>query len=311
MARTLSFVSDNDPAWRRWLIRTVEDLSGRSRFLPLYDRWRISAAAQPGRMMQEMLAVLDVTLDIDSPAFPPVLAAGMPLVMVANHPYGIADGMMVLALAERLGRPFRILINNDLLRVPEMTPLALPIDFAETKEALALNLRTRAQARELLASGVTLVVFPAGGVATAAHPLAKADELPWKSFTARLVQQAEASVLPVYFDGQNSALFHLVSRFSLTLRLSLLVSELRRFPGRRMRARVGEVIPYASLLHRHDRKALTEELYAHVQRLAPENAGRALNELRQRPPAERPRYPWDTGAQAGARRAAPAGTKAD
>ena len=72
------------------------------------------------------------------------------------------------------------------------------------------------------------VVFPAGGVATAERPFGRAEELPWKAFTARLIQQAQASVLPVYFEGQNSPLFHLISRYSVMLRLSLLVSEFRR-----------------------------------------------------------------------------------
>jgi putative hemolysin len=295
MARQLSFVSDSDPAWKRRLVATIEDLSGRHRFLPLYADWQARAAADPTRRMQAMLDVLDVTLAIDPPTFPPPIPAGSPLVMIANHPYGLADGMMLLALAERLGRPFRILINKDLLRVPEMVPLALPIDFADTKAAIAGNLVTRAEARRLLASGTTIVVFPAGGVATAPTPFAPADELPWKTFTARLVQQAEAAVLPVYFDGQNSALFHLVSRVSLTLRLSLLVSELRRFPGRRMPARVGELVPFSALECRQDRRALTEELYARVLSLAPGNADQPLSALRQKPVAQRPRFPWDDG----------------
>ena len=53
--------------------------------------------------------------------------------MVANHPYGILDGLGTLSLVESLGRPYRVLINKDLMKVPEIRPYSLPIDFAPTR----------------------------------------------------------------------------------------------------------------------------------------------------------------------------------
>jgi putative hemolysin len=102
----------------------------------------------------------------------------------------------------------------------------LPIDFSPSRQATQTNLETRNATQRALKQGVTLVIFPAGGgVATADRAFGKAEELPWKTFTARLIQDAQANVLPVYFEGQNGALFHFVSRYSLELRLTLLVSE--------------------------------------------------------------------------------------
>jgi putative hemolysin len=179
------------------------------------------------------------------------------------------------------------------MRVPEIRPVALPIDFSGTPQAIETNVTTRREARRLLRDGITIVVFPGGGVATAEQPFGKAEELPWKSFTARLVQLAQAAVLPVYFEGQNSALFHLVSRYSLSLRLALLVSEFRYCVGAAIRAHVGEVVPFAALEARADRNLLTEDLYARVHQLAPGAAGRSLGELKARPPHLRRQFPWD------------------
>src|SRR5690606_4554408 len=134
--------------------------------------------------------------------------------------------------------------------------------------------------RRLLMEGTTIIVFPAGGVATAPNPFGRAQELPWKTFAARLVQLAQAAVLPVYFEGQNSALFHAVSRISLTLRLSLLVSEFRHFSGKPHTVRVGTVTPFKELKSRDDRKALIDELYVMVQRLRPDANGLSDEELR-------------------------------
>jgi putative hemolysin len=292
LSEELSYVSARDPVWKRWTMRAIENASGRRKLLPLYHRWRDSMATSPHRM-GAVLDLIGTKLEVAARAWPVTVPADVPLVLIANHPFGIGDGIALLTLAEALGRPYRILINNDFMKLPELRPVALPIDFSENPDAVATNLKSRADARRLLREGVTIVVFPAGGVATADDFRGRAEELPWKGFTARLIQQAQASVLPVYFAGQNSALFHLVSRYSLMLRLSLLVSEFRHFVGASVKAHVGEVVPFAALSGREDRGALTEELYALVHRLAPDAAARGPAYLKERPAEARRRYPWD------------------
>jgi putative hemolysin len=289
----LSYATPRDPLWKRWTIRGIENLSGRRRLLPIYHAWRTQVAGKSPRMIGALLDMIGTRLDIDAKVWPVVVPPGTPLVIVANHPFGIGDGLALLALAEQLGRPYRILINSDFLAVPEITPHALPIDFAETQAALETNLKTRMEARRLLKEGVTILVFPAGGVATADRLSGKAEELPWKGFTARLIQQAGAAVLPVYFEGQNSRLLHFVSRYSVTLRLALLVSEFRRVVGATFKLHVGAVAPFAALACKADRAGLTAELYEQVHRLAPGATGLAPELLKPRPAEERRRFPWD------------------
>jgi putative hemolysin len=151
-------------------------------------------------------------------------------------------------------------------------------------------------------------------VATAEKPFGKAEELPWKAFAARLIQQSGATVLPVYFEGQNSAVFHLISRYSLSLRLSLLVLEFRHHIGATIHARMGLPVPWAEIEAGASGSSITDELYLRVHRLAPgaESADRAA--LLPRPIHLRRRYPWDppprrpTGGGAGEKSAAAAET---
>jgi putative hemolysin len=294
----LTYASPRDPRWKRWAMRAIENLSGRRRLLPIYYKWRTEIAGKSPRMMNDLLDMIGTRLDINagSPGantWPVSMPFDVPLVIVANHPFGIGDGIAILALAELLDRPYRILVNSDFLKLPEIRHAALPIDFSASREAINTNLASRKAARRLLREGVTIVVFPAGGVATADDATGKAEELPWKAFTARLIQQAEAAVLPVYFEGQNSLLFHLVSRYSLTIRLALMVSELRYFVGATVNVHVGAVVPFADLASKTDRQALTMELYARVHQLAPGARHLPLDRLRPRPPEARRRYPWD------------------
>jgi putative hemolysin len=293
LSEELSYVSRRDPFWKRWTMRAIENVSGRRRLLPVYHRWRTTVVGTSPRMMGALLDLIGTRLDVQAPAWPIAVPPLVPLVIIANHPFGIGDGIALLALAEELGRPYRILINSDFMKLPEIRPYALPIDFSASREAIATNLKSRTDARQLLKRGVTIVIFPAGGVATAEQLSGKAEELPRKAFTARLIQQAQAAVLPVYFEGQNSALFHLISRYSLMLRLSLLVSEFRHFVGATVKVHVGAVVPFAELACRADRGPLTDEFYALVHRLAPDAAVLGPAHFTPRPAEVRRRYPWD------------------
>jgi len=266
--KELSYANANDRRLKRWFIRSIEGLSGRNRYAKLYARWRSDIVGKSDRVFGEMLQLIDVKLRTQG-EWPPRHLPDTPIVIVANHPFGIGDGIAVLALAEQLGRPFRVLINNELLKVPEMAPYSLPVSFEETKEALAVNMATRHEALRLLKEGVTIVIFPAGGVATAPKGFGRAEDLPWKIFPAKLIQAARASVIPIYFEGQNGPVFHLASKISLTLRLSLLIREFRRLSGTTIAARVGRVLTPEDLGGCSDRKDLLARIYDAVFSMAP------------------------------------------
>ena len=279
----LSYASAAHPRLKRWIIRTVEATSGRERYARLYGRWRREIVPSQRQIFGRLLNLVDIRLHIAG-AWPACLP-DTPLVIVANHPFGIGDGVAMLAIAEQFGRPFRVLIHSDLLKVPEIRPYALAVDFSETREALARNIAVRHEAVRLLKERTTIVIFPAGGVATAPKGFGKAQDLPWKMFVARLIQDAKASVLPLFFHGQNSRIFHLVSRpmglaerenriarligsAALTLRLSLLVREFSRLSGRTLHATAGTVIPWEALEPWRDRREVLGFVRDTVMRLA-------------------------------------------
>ncbi|MFA6155099.1 lysophospholipid acyltransferase family protein [Mesorhizobium sp.] len=294
----LSYANPRQPALTRWFIHSIEGLSGRDRYTALYDFWRRQVVPSGERVFSRMLDLIDVRVRT-ADQWPPARLPDTPLVIVANHPFGIGDGIAVLSLAEQLGRPFRVMIHKDLLKIREMEPYSLPIDFSDTKDALKNNMAVRHEAVRLLKEGVTIVVFPAGGVATAPKGFGRARDLPWKMFPARLIQEAKASVIPMHFSGQNGRLFHLVSgpmnmadrdgrvaRFvgkaSLTLRTSLLIHEFARLSGRGIDVRVGEVLGWSELEPLRDRKLLLDRLYRGVFNLAPPVPRRRIPFLPQR-----------------------------
>ncbi len=264
----LTYARPDDPPLKRWIIRTVENASGRDKLAELYDYWRKEVFGRSELAFTEALSLVNMKFE-PAGQWPPKNLPDTPLVLIANHPYGIGDGIAFLSLAEKLGRPFRVVINNDLMKVPEIQPYSLPISFEESKQAIELNLKTRQEAVRLLKSGVTIIMFPSGGVATAPKIVGQAEDLPWKMFVARLVQSAQASVIPVYFEGQNGPLFQLVSQFSMTLRTSLIIREFQRRIGEPIQAHIGEIMSWSELSNIADRKALLQHLFEAVFTLDP------------------------------------------
>lgn len=266
----LSYARADMPAGKQFFLRLIERSHGIQRVHARYHAWRSGLPGYQGDAMNRLLAACDIALTIKGAAWPPAAQSGRPILIVANHPFGVPDGIAALALAEQIGRPVKILINSDLLRIPEIAPFALPIDFADTREAMKINAASSAEAVARLQAGETIVIFPAGGIATAGWPLGRANDLPWKTFVAKLVHKAKADVVPIYFPGQNSAWFHAASQVSMFLRLSLVLPEAIRRIGRDITVHAGEPIAYEQMRAITDRKALTALLRRRVFALCPE-----------------------------------------
>ena len=254
----LSYAEPDAPVWKRLLIRGIERLSGRPRIERLYREIRREPFS-PADFWKNSLDALGVSLEFDADRLARISPTG-PLVFIANHPFGIVDGLSLCYLAGRVRPRFQLLVNSVLDQDPALSPYMLPVDFDETREAARTNIRTKQHALETLSGGGAIVIFPGGGISTATGFFGPVEDLEWKRFTANLVQSAKATVVPVFFRGQNSRLFQVVSQFSLTLRLALLVREASRLRETAVQATIGEPIPYAALAEFKGRQTLLDEL---------------------------------------------------
>lgn len=131
------------------------------------------------------------------------------------------------------------------------------VHFSETAEAALTNIDSKQRRRwPRLTPAMRSAIF-AGGIATTVHgPFGQAVDLEWKLFVTKLIQMTEATVLPIYFHGQNSRLFQLASHLSLTLRLALIIHEANRKAGDTIQVRHRYPLPYQALASIRKRKEL-------------------------------------------------------
>ena len=239
-AREITYSSSAQTRSGKAVIKVVENTTGRLRLIRRamgYDE----DLARGGDFWQVMVDRYGLSLDVIAGDIGNIPTSG-PLVVVANHPFGILDGLMMGHLLSVRRGDFRILANSVFGNAPDIERVILPICFDETKDAIRLNLNTRAKALEFLRGGGAIGVFPGGTVSTAAKPFQRPMDPSWRRFTARMIAKSGATVLPVYFDGHNSRLFQFASHLHYNLRVALLLKEFHNRIDKPVRLSIGDPI---------------------------------------------------------------------
>jgi len=279
----VSYVNPEDPLLRRLAIGLVELFSGQPRLQRLYGEHRATAGPDDS-FWAAAVKKLRLAVDGDVSRLGPVPRSG-PLLVIANHPFGVVDGLLASYLVGLVRPDFKLMAHEVIGRVPEVQANLLPIAFDGSKRARLLNIASCRRALGHLKAGGTLIIFPAGRVSTALRVFDKATDAPWKAFVATLIGSARPSVLPLYFEGQNGWLFHAGAKFGEAAREALLMREVTRRIGARIPLRIGSPLTYESLSGFADRQSLLDHLRAVTYGLAdappPQDDGRdvGLEEL--------------------------------
>lgn len=254
-----SYSTADQPLWQRLVIQAIEKLGGQRKLKRLYTR-HMDNLANGESFFDSAVRCLGIKVHYDDDALAAVPKTG-PVIFISNHPYGVLDGITLTWLALKARADTKVLANDVLCQVPEAAEHLLPVAFAPTLQARDTNVQSRRTAQQWLKAGHAIGIFPGGGVSTTEHALrGPAVDLPWAPFTAKLVRQSGATVVPVFFTGQNSRLFHIASHVSLTLRLSLVFRETARRIGTDLGVRIGKPIPFSELEPFTDRDQLIMEL---------------------------------------------------
>ena len=241
-----SYADPNDPIHRKALIRSIEFVSGQPYLYNIYreyqknpERWK--------SFWDGCVDLLKLDIDFDEEKIKKIPSEG-PLMIVANHPFGVLDGLVICWLTSKIRSKFKVLTHSLLLRASETKDFLLPIDFSNNKKAMITNLETRKTARKILDEGGTIVVFPGGTVSTTKRFYNKTALDPsWRNFTSRLIKRSKPTILPLHFTGQNSFLFQTASHISETLRSSLLFHEVKRRINTKVPVIIGDPINYSDI----------------------------------------------------------------
>lgn len=240
VAHDISYAMSAQTRSGRVMIRTMENLTGRIRLIKRAQGYE-NEVAQGRDFWDVMVERYGLSLDVIGGSLSNIPQDG-PLILIANHPYGILDGLMMGHILSQTRGDFRILAHKVFRKAEDINRVILPISFDGSKEAVQLNLETRKAALNYLGGGGAIGIFPGGTVSTSAKPFAQPMDPGWRCFTARMIGKSNATVVPVFFDGHCSRLFQIASHLHYTLRMGLLIKEFNRRVDTPVRIAVGEPI---------------------------------------------------------------------
>lgn len=216
-----------------------------SKLLPLeqaHDLYRRACNGPEHSVLENLLRAMNIDLQVNSADFERIPKKG-PVVVVANHPYGLLDGAVLAVVLARARPDVKVMTNFLLEGVPELEQCCIFVDPLHTQQSKERNRRALKQSMEWLHQGGMLAIFPAGEVSHWQMPQGPVADPRWNETAARLIRRTGAAALPVFFCGQNSLRFQFVGALHSRLRLAFLLQEFLQQQGKQVALRIGSTIP--------------------------------------------------------------------
>lgn len=224
--RRLSYANTFKNPWKAGTIRFVEWLTGKALLLYKVRKFEKSGVPQGQAFFTKGLQAMGIDLLTPKADYAHIPATG-PLVVVSNHPHGLVDGLVLAEIIGSVRTDYKILTRSLLTGVQEIEDFMLPVAFPHEEDSVRTNLEMRKTAMSHLNGGGVIILFPAGQVAAAETYFGEAMEAEWNPFTAKMILRSGATVLPIYFPGQNSRLYQIANLISATIRQGLLLHEIK------------------------------------------------------------------------------------
>ena len=238
----LSYAGTFRNPFKAGTIRTIEWMTGKVTLLRLIRQFERSGApaGQPFWPKAMKTMGIDILTPDDQVARIPPTG---PLVVVANHPHGLVDGMVMATLIGRVRSDYKILTRSLLTGIPEIDEFMIPVPFPHEENSRELGLKMREDAMRQLKNGGVIILFPAGKVASSETYFGPAIEPEWNPFTAKMVMRSGATVLPIMFPGHNTRAYLIANKLSATLRQGLLLHEIKCALNKPQAPVIGHPIP--------------------------------------------------------------------
>ena len=217
-------------------------------------------------------AVLDdqqVTYDVPEGELDRIPAEGG-FITISNHHFGSIDGLILCDTVGRRRKDYKILTTFMLSLIPNLSPNFLPVNNLGGKND-ARSINSIRMALQHIKDGGALGLFPAGEVGTyqkkdkrtAVSARKVIEDKPWAPNMIRLIQKSGLPVVPIYFDGTNSASFHFLGKIHPRLRTVRLIHELFNKKGTHVKVRIGQPVSPEEMA----RFSSTEELGGYLRNL--------------------------------------------
>ena len=223
---SLSYASTFEDPVKSRIISLMELFTGKLTILRLIRKFEKRGTPSGQAFWRAALDTMGINLTTPQSQLDRIPKTG-PVVVVANHPHGMVDGMIFADLIGRVRPDYRILTRSLLTSIDEVAgSFMIPVPFPHDPDAQRKGVEMRAKAMAHLKAGGVVALFPSGVVATSETWFGPAVEAEWNVFTAKMIRRSGATVVPMKFPGQNSRAYQIANKLSPMLRQGLLLHEI-------------------------------------------------------------------------------------
>ncbi|WP_093038515.1 lysophospholipid acyltransferase family protein [Roseovarius azorensis] len=263
--RSLTYANSFDSRLTSFVIRTMEWMTGKITIVRMIRKFEKRGAPTGQAFWRAALDTMGIPLLTPDDEVQNIPLDG-PVVVVANHPHGLVDGMILADLIGRRRGDYKILTRALLTGIDEVAAsYMISVPFPHEPDAQRKSVEMRAKAMAHLKEGGVISVFPSGVVASSDTLFGPAVEREWNVFTAQMIRRSGAKVVPIFFPGSNSRWYQIANRISATLRQGLLLHEVVHSCNRPQRPIVGEPISDERMkMLESDPRGFMEWLRAHT-----------------------------------------------
>ncbi|SHI61194.1 1-acyl-sn-glycerol-3-phosphate acyltransferase [Wenxinia saemankumensis] len=169
-----------------------------------------------------------------------------PAMIVANHPTGIMDGIVLWHVLRPIRPDLYVYANRDILRVvPQMADVIAPVEWRKDQRSHGKTRETMAFTRQAVKDGRIGIIFPSGRLAQ--RKKLSLHERDWMPSAAMLARKYDLPVIPINIRARNSSLFYLFDLIHPTLRDITLFHETLNKARQPYRVTIGEEVSPAAI----------------------------------------------------------------
>lgn len=191
--------------------------------------------------VNEVLNALDVEFSFNELELKNIPAKG-PFITVSNLPFGVIEGLILIKMLGPLREDYKIMANFLVKHIEPVKDQFIMVNQFNRQKERHSNLKGIKTAIQWIGEGHGFGIFPAGEVSTFQADTRRIEDREWQPQAIKMIQNAKVPIIPIYFQGSNSMMYHLMGLVHKNFRTIRLPKETLKKKKDTIKVRIGRSI---------------------------------------------------------------------
>lgn len=225
----------NNSKTEKMIMRAIKSIAGINRLNNLYAKTQGEGA----QFASSCLEKLHISYQCNEQSRANIPQSGA-FIIVANLPHGILDGLLLMDLVLNIRPDTKIVAGFVASQIEAIKGSIINVEnFEEANQSSFHGIR---EAKNHLAAGHPLIIFPAQKLASFNAKRKNFNETKWNRSSIKFIRQSNVPLIPIHINGYNSLMFRLLGHVNSKLQITRVGHELLSKEGHNYTIEVGSEI---------------------------------------------------------------------